>query len=229
MMNIKIQNLIGIPDLVTIGNLICGFLSIVMTLNHDFHLAAVFMIFSLIFDCADGYVARQIGRVDEFGFGKNIDSLSDVVSFGVAPAVFLYSLGHMQAPYIDVLTIIASLFILVCGVLRLTRYNILSDEVEGFVGFPIPGIAIIMASFYMTNLFNIYVAIILAILISILMISDIRYKKMDDMILLGINCFCLLLLILNLPVELFGVNMAAVIVLLTSLEYLIINLIKIYA
>lgn len=228
MMNLRIQDFIAIPDLVTIGNLICGFLSIVMSLNQDFHLAAVFMIFSLIFDCADGFVAREIGRVDEYGFGKNIDSLSDVVSFGVAPAVFLYSLGHMQAPYIDVLTIIASLFIVVCGVLRLTRYNVIADEVEGFVGFPIPGIAIIMASFYMTNLFNIYIAIILAIFVSLLMISDIRYKKMDDMILLGINCFCLLLLILNLPVELFGVNMAAILVLLTCIEYLIINIIKTY-
>ena len=225
MMNLRIQDFIAIPDLVTIGNLICGFLSIVMSLNQDFHLAAVFMIFSLIFDCADGFVAREIGRVDEYGFGKNIDSLSDVVSFGVAPAVFLYSLGHMQAPYIDVLTII---FIVVCGVLRLTRYNVIADEVEGFVGFPIPGIAIIMASFYMTNLFNIYIAIILAIFVSLLMISDIRYKKMDDMILLGINCFCLLLLILNLPVELFGVNMAAILVLLTCIEYLIINIIKTY-
>ena len=224
-MNIRIQDFIAIPDLVTLGNLVCGFLSIVMAMNHDFHWAAVLMILSLIFDSADGFVAREIGRVDEYGFGKNIDSLSDIVSFGVAPAVFLYSFGHLNAPYIDILTIIASLFIVICGVLRLTRYNVISDEIEGFVGFPIPGIAIIMASFFLTNFFNIYVAIILAILISLAMISDIRYKKMDDKILLGINCICLLLLILGLPVELFGVNMAALVVLLTCIEYLVINVI----
>lgn len=225
-MTTKIQDFIAISDLVTLGNLICGFFSIVMAINHDFHLAAVLMIFSLILDCADGYVAREIGRVDEYGFGKNIDSLSDVVSFGVAPAIFLYSFGHLNAPYIDVLTIIASLFIVISGVLRLTRYNILSDEVEGFIGFPIPGIAIILASFYLTNIFNIYIAIIIAIFVSLLMISNIMYQKMDDKILLGINCFCLLLIILNLPVELFGVNMAALVVLFTCLEYLIINIIN---
>lgn len=225
-MTTKIQDFIAISDLVTLGNLICGFFSIVMAINHDFHLAAVLMIFSLILDCADGYVAREIGRVDEYGFGKNIDSLSDVVSFGVAPAIFLYSFGHLNAPYIDVLTIIASLFIVISGVLRLTRYNILSDEVEGFIGFPIPGIAIILASFYLTNIFNIYIAIIIAIFVSLLMISNIMYQKMDDKILLGINCFCLLLMILNLPVELFGVNMAALVVLFTCLEYLIINIIN---
>lgn len=225
-MTTKIQDFIAISDLVTLGNLICGFFSIVMAINHDFHLAAILMIFSLILDCADGYVAREIGRVDEYGFGKNIDSLSDVVSFGVAPAIFLYSFGHLNAPYIDVLTIIASLFIVISGVLRLTRYNILSDEVEGFIGFPIPGIAIILASFYLTNIFNIYIAIIIAIFVSLLMISNIMYQKMDDKILLGINCFCLLLMILNLPVELFGVNMAALVVLFTCLEYLIINIIN---
>lgn len=225
-MTTKIQDFIAISDLVTLGNLICGFFSIVMAINHDFHLAAVLMIFSLILDCADGYVAREIGRVDEYGFGKNIDSLSDVVSFGVAPAIFLYSFGHLNAPYIDVLTIIASLFIVISGVLRLTRYNILSGEVEGFIGFPIPGIAIILASFYLTNIFNIYIAIIIAIFVSLLMISNIMYQKMDDKILLGINCFCLLLMILNLPVELFGVNMAALVVLFTCLEYLIINIIN---
>ena len=226
MMNTKIQNFIAIPDLVTLGNLICGFLSILMAMNHDFHLAAVLMILALIFDCADGFVARQTERVDDYGFGKNIDSLSDIVSFGVAPAVFLYSFGHLYAPYIDVLTIIASLFIVVCGVLRLTRYNVLYDEVEGFVGFPIPGIAIIMAAFYLTNLFNIFIAIVLAIFLSLAMISDINYKKMDDKLLLVINCICLLLLILGLPVELFGVNMAALVVLLTCFEYLVMNMIK---
>ena len=132
-MNLKMQNFIELPDLVTLGNLVCGFLSIVMAINHEFHLAAVLMILSLIFDSADGFVARETGRIDDYGFGKNIDSLSDIVSFGVAPAVFLYSFGHLNAPYIDILTIIASLFIVVCGVLRLTRYNVLSDEIEGFI------------------------------------------------------------------------------------------------
>lgn len=225
-MNIKIQNFIEIPDLVTLGNLVCGFLSIIMAMNHDFHLSAIFMILALVFDCADGFVARQNGRVENHEFGKNIDSLSDIVSFGVAPAVFLYSFGHLNAPYIDILTIIASLFILICGVLRLTRYNILSDEIDGYVGFPIPGIAIIMASFFLTNLFNIYIAIIIAILISLVMISDIKYEKMTDKLILGVNCICLLLLILNLPVELFGINMAALVVLLTCFEYLISNIIN---
>lgn len=225
-MNTEIQEFIEISDLISLMNMTCGFLSALLSINHNFYLAAIFMIFSLLFDSADGLVARKTNRIDEYGFGKNIDSLSDIVSFGIAPAIFLYAFSLANASYLIVPTIIVSLFIVICGVLRLTRYNVISDKVEGFIGFPIPGIAIVIASFYISGLFNIYVALILAVIISIAMICNKSYDKFNNLYLLVLNGICLLCIILQVPLYIGSANVFALIVLLTSLGYLFINLIK---
>lgn len=223
-MNTKMQNFVGLSDLISLMNMSCGFLSILMSINHNFYYAAIFMILSLLFDSIDGWVARKTNRLDEYEFGKNIDSLSDIVSFGVSPAVFLYSFSLVNAPYLEVPTVLVSLFIIICGILRLTRYNVISNNVEGFIGFPIPGIAIIIASFYISGLFNIYIALILAIIVSIAMICNIPYEKFNNLYLLILNCICLLCIILQIPLYIGFVNVAGLIVLLTSIVYLFINL-----
>ncbi len=223
-MNTKMQNFVGLSDLVSLMNMSCGFLSILMSINHNFYYAAIFMILSLLFDSIDGWVARKTNRLDEYEFGKNIDSLSDIVSFGVSPAVFLYSFSLVNAPYLEVPTVLVSLFIIICGILRLTRYNVISNNVEGFIGFPIPGIAIIIASFYISGLFNIYIALILAIIVSIAMICNIPYEKFNNLYLLILNCICLLCIILQIPLYIGFVNVAGLIILLTSIGYLFINL-----
>ena len=223
-MNTKMQSFIGLSDLVSLMNMSCGFLSILMSINHNFYYAAMFMILSLLFDSIDGWVARKTNRLDEYEFGKNIDSLSDIVSFGVSPAVFLYSFSLVNAPYLEVPTVLVSLFIIICGILRLTRYNVISNNVEGFIGFPIPGIAIIIASFYISGLFNIYIALILAIIVSIAMICNIPYEKFNNLYLLILNCICLLCIILQIPLYIGFVNVAGLIILLTSIGYLFINL-----
>ena len=225
-MNTKMQNFVGLSDLISLMNMSCGFLSVLMSINHDFYYAAIFMILSLLFDSIDGWVARKTNRLDEYEFGKNIDSLSDIVSFGVSPAVFLYSFSLVNAPYLEVPTVLVSLFIIICGILRLTRYNVISNNVEGFIGFPIPGIAIIIASFYISGLFNIYIALILAIIVSIAMICNIPYEKFNNLYLLILNCICLLCIILQIPLYIGFVNVAGLIILLTSIGYLFINLIK---
>ena len=214
-MNTKMQSFIGLSDLVSLMNMSCGFLSILMSINHNFYYAAIFMILSLLFDSIDGWVARKTNRLDEYEFGKNIDSLSDIVSFGVSPAVFLYLFSLVNAPYLEVPTVLVSLFIIICGILRLTRYNVISNNVEGFIGFPIPGIAIIIASFYISGLFNIYIALILAIIVSIAMICNIPYEKFNNLYLLILNCICLLCIILQIPLYIGFVNVAGLIILLT--------------
>ncbi|WP_407416454.1 archaetidylserine synthase [Methanobrevibacter sp.] len=225
-MNTEIQEFIAISDIVSLMNMTCGFLSAVLSINHNFYLSAIFMIFSLIFDSCDGFVARKTNREDEHGFGKNIDSLSDIVSFGIAPAIFLYTFSLANASYLIVPTIFVSLFIVICGVLRLTRYNVISDKVEGFIGFPIPGIAIVIASFYISGLFNIYIALILAVIISIAMVCNKSYDRFNNLYLLVLNGICLLFIILQVPLYIGSTNVCALIVLLTSLGYLFINLIS---
>jgi archaetidylserine synthase len=189
------------------------------------------MIFAIMFDSVDGWVARKINRNDALDFGKNIDSLSDAVSFGVAPAVFLYSTINTTSSIIQPITIIVSLLIVICGVLRLTRYNVIADKIEtkDFIGFPIPGIAFILATLYLSGIYNLYLALILSIIISLIMISTIRYPKFDNIPTLAVSCLLIVLLILPVKFVLFNINIPALLLLIFCLYYLIINLIKNYA
>jgi len=202
----SIRKFIAISDIISLLNMSCGFISILNSINQNFELAALFMIFAIMFDSVDGWVARKINRNDALDFGKNIDSLSDAVSFGVAPAVFLYSTINTTSSIIQPITIIVSLLIVICGVLRLTRYNVIADKIEtkDFIGFPIPGIAFILATLYLSGIYNLYLALILSIIISLIMISTIRYPKFDNIPTLAVSCLLIVLLILPVKFVLFN-------------------------
>ena len=223
-----IQSFVAISDLISLLNMSSGFLSIILAINHFFELSALLMIVAIMFDSADGWVARKTNRNDSLGFGKNIDSLSDIVSFGVAPAVFLYTSLNTTPMPLQTIVILVSLLIVVCGILRLTRYNVIADHIKtsGFIGFPIPGISFILATLYLSGLFNIYSALILASIVSILMISNIKYPKFSNIPIIAISCILIILLILPIPTIVYGINVPALILLLFCLYYLIINLIK---
>ena len=227
----SIRKFIAISDIISLLNMSCGFISILNSINQNFELAALFMIFAIMFDSVDGWVARKINRNDALDFGKNIDSLSDAVSFGVAPAVFLYSTINTTSSIIQPITIIVSLLIVICGVLRLTRYNVIADKIEtkDFIGFPIPGIAFILATLYLSGIYNLYLALILSIIISLIMISTIRYPKFDNIPTLAVSCILIVLLILPVKFVLFNINIPALLLLIFCLYYFIINLIKNYA
>lgn len=230
-MNIEdtsIQKFIAISDVVSLCNMSCGFLSVISSVNNNFELAALLMIFAIMFDSVDGWVARKTNRHDTLEFGKNIDSLSDAVSFGVAPAIFLYSTINTTSTIIQPVVIIVSLLIVICGILRLTRYNVIANQIKtkDFIGFPIPGIAFILATYYLSGLYNEYLAIILSIIISLIMISRIIYPKFDNMPILAISVILIILLILPFKIILFNINIPALLLLLFCLYYLLINLIK---
>lgn len=225
----KIQSFFAISDGISLMNMLCGFISILLAINHNFELSAILMIIAIMFDSVDGWVARKINRNDKLKFGQNIDSLSDAISFGAAPAVFLYNISSTIPHNLSILPAIISLLIVACGVLRLTRYNAIADYIQthDFIGFPIPGIAIILATFYLSGLFNIYIALILMTIVSLLMISNVTYPKFDNLIIIGISVVLIVLIILPISLTLFGINMPALILLIFSLYYLLINLIKI--
>ena len=224
----KIQDFIAVSDIISLLNMSCGFISIINSINGNFEMAAIFMILAIMFDSVDGWVARKTNRNDSLGFGKNIDSLSDVISFGVAPAVFVYTTLYTTSNITQPIVMLVSLLIVVCGVLRLTRYNVIADHVKtsGFIGFPIPGIAFILATYYLTGLYNIYFALILSAAVSLLMISNVKYPKFDNVPILAISCVLILLLILPVEIALFHINIPALILLLFCLYYLLINLVK---
>ena len=227
-MNTDMKSFIALSDIISLLNMSSGFLSAISSINHNFELAAILMLIAIIFDSSDGWVARKINRQDDLGFGKNIDSLSDIVSFGVAPAIFIYSCINTTPGIFQAIVILTSLFIVICGVLRLTRYNVIAGKLDttDFIGFPIPGISFVITTFYLSGLFNPYIALILSIIISLLMISNIRYQKFDNIPIIAISAVLILILILPINIIIFNINIPALILLLFCLYYLIINLIK---
>lgn len=174
-MNIKSYT--STADLFSIANASSGFVSIIMITMGSYALAAKFMLLAVVFDAMDGWIARKLKREDEHDFGKNIDSLSDIISFGVAPGMFLYSTGtSFGIPYIS---IIVALMIVICGILRLSRFNVITDSGNGrFIGLPIPSTALILGSFYLSGFFNSDMALIIMIVVSLLMISTLEYPKL---------------------------------------------------
>ena len=217
-MNTEMKSFIAISDIISLLNMSSGFLSIISSINHNFELAAILMIIAIIFDSSDGWVARKTNRQDDLGFGKNIDSF----------ATFLYSCINTTPGIFQAIVVIISLFIVICGVLRLTRYNVIAGKIDtkDFIGFPIPGISLVLATYYLSGLFNPYVALILSAIISLLMICNIRYPKFDNIPVIAISAILIVILILPINIIIYNINVPALILLLFCLYYLIINLIK---
>ena len=123
-----------IPSAITSLNLIAGFTAIMIG---DFFWSPVILLMSFVFDSLDGLAARALHAQSEFG--KQLDSIADVISFGVAPAYLysLYSPDHENLLY----TISAISFIVVCGAIRLAKFNI-TPSLPYFLGLPIPANAL---------------------------------------------------------------------------------------
>ncbi|MFQ5682820.1 MAG: CDP-diacylglycerol--serine O-phosphatidyltransferase [Candidatus Binatia bacterium] len=175
-----------IPSLLTTGNLICGFFSIISTFNGWYLQAAVFIILAHVLDGLDGYAARLTKTTSQFGI--EFDSLADLVSFGVAPAILVYYWALV--PWKTWGWLAACLYV-VCGALRLARFNVQVKNVEKshFVGLPIPGAAEMIAATVLLYYFlggegatNKQVVLLLVIyLLAGLMVSNFRYLSFKQL------------------------------------------------
>ena len=221
---------LAIPDVISILNLVFGFLAILMVIGNHLTYASLCILVAVVFDSVDGWVSRKLNRDDKFGFGKNIDSLADIVSFGVAPSAILYYLGLGISDWVAYLIAIVAILTLTCGMLRLTRYNVISDKINyhGFVGFPIPGTALIIATYYLSGLFNIGVAAILMLFAAYLMISTIRYPKVDNYYIIGFGALMILLLLLPINVSIGAVNLPALALFVLSLVYMFMTFLEFF-
>ena len=173
-----------LPNLLTTGNLFCGFYGIVAAINRDFRTAAIAILFACLFDILDGKVARLTGSNSRFGV--EYDSLADLVAFGVAPAVLVY-LWALK-PFGRLGWVAAFLFV-ACGALRLARFNVQVDSVSKkyFVGLPIPGAALMVAT---TVLFfyrmggsgptKHFLLLAMAYLLGFLMVSSIPFNSFKE-------------------------------------------------
>ena len=221
---------LAIPDVISILNLVFGFLAILMVIGNHLTYASLCILVAVVFDSVDGWVSRKLNREDPFGFGKNIDSLADIVSFGAAPSVLLYYMGLGISDWAAYLVAIVAMLALICGMLRLTRYNVISDKINyhGFVGFPIPGTAILLATYYLSGLFNISVASILMLFAAYLMISTIRYPKVDNYYIIGFGALMILLLILPINTSIGAVNLPALALFVLSLVYMFMTFLEFF-
>lgn len=170
------------PNLLTFGNLFLGFCSILLFTQEKFLTGAWLLVVAAILDVLDGAVARWVKSTSKFG--AEVDSLADLVSFGVAPAVLVFTLLLDDLGFWGVL--LASMPVL-AGAARLARYNVQSSShghSNGFIGMPIPTNALLIASFYIfvrhdpDGIIATPIWFTLVPLISALMISPIPYRRM---------------------------------------------------
>lgn len=199
----------SIANFVTSLNIFCGFTSIIFTSQNEFKLAAIFIIIAAIFDTMDGIIARILDTSSRFGV--ELDSLSDVVSFGAAPSFLVYKAYAYQ---FDVAGIIISSFLLIAGAMRLARFNIMIENLKtkgDFTGLPIPlsalAISTLIYSYYkdkeIVEPYN-YFVFPLVIVLSLLMVSKIKYRALPKLssnkLVKKISLFVLLIIILLLAI-----------------------------
>lgn len=145
-----------IPNGISILNLLSGAIAVVFSINGNFYLAGLFILIAGAFDFLDGLVARLLKAYTKIG--KELDSLSDIVSFGFAPSIMLHvylkklllqnylTADILYIPFNEMLLILSPFLLLIFAALRLARFNVKSNTEEGFSGLPAPACAIFFAS-----------------------------------------------------------------------------------
>jgi len=129
----------AIPNLITLINLTLGFVSIKLIFQGLFYQAVLLIITGMVLDYLDGKLARRLNVVSELG--KHLDSLSDLVSFGIAPAVLCWTVLPLP-PYLSGAIVVVFLW---CGTYRLARFNTLEASSGCFRGFPITAAGALLA------------------------------------------------------------------------------------
>jgi CDP-diacylglycerol--serine O-phosphatidyltransferase len=174
-----------LPNLCTTAALLCGFYSVILTLGGRYLFAAVAVLLAQVLDALDGRVARMTKTTSNFGV--QYDSLSDLVSFGVAPGILVYRWA--LEPWGAWGWFAASLYV-VCGALRLARFNVQVGVVErrSFVGLPVPAAASLLAAIILLYHFlgsetashRHVVMLVVTYVLALLMVSNIRYYSFKD-------------------------------------------------
>ena len=161
-----------LPSVITSVNLLAGMAALIYTLQGSYHQGAAMVLVAAVLDGLDGRVARKMGTSSEFG--KQLDSLADLVSFGVAPAILVFA---WQLADLGMLGIIATMAFVLCGALRLARFNVLNIS-DYFVGIPITiaGSLVALLVFWASSLPGAVSAFIVGLL-AVMMVSRLKFPK----------------------------------------------------
>lgn len=174
-----------LPNMVTMANMFCGFYAIVAATQSLFTYAAIAIVISGVMDFFDGKLARMTHSCSRFGM--EFDSLADLISFGMAPAVLCYlwalkPFGRLGWG--------AAFLYLICGAMRLARFNVQAEtaKTSDFIGLPIPAAAILLASevllhnrFWDNQIGSSIAVMISAYILAFLMVSNIRYWSLKEL------------------------------------------------
>lgn len=168
----------SLPNILTLGNIYCGFLSIGYAASGQFRNAAILIIIGMMLDAMDGRVARMLGVESELG--KELDSLADVVTFGVAPSFLVYYTTFMNLGVLGFA--IAGLFPLF-GAYRLARFNVSKDKssLQYFIGVPITAAGGILA--ILTLFGNLIPSVVITVIFTglcFLMVSRVRIPSLKS-------------------------------------------------
>ncbi|MCH7823325.1 MAG: CDP-diacylglycerol--serine O-phosphatidyltransferase [Acidobacteria bacterium] len=172
-----------LPSLFTVGNLFCGYYSLIATLRGEYAPAALAIGIAMVADGLDGRIARMTNS--ESAFGGALDSVSDALTFGMAPAALMYSWALSDLERIGWMT---SFFFLACSATRLARFTVQTGHHDRryFVGLPAPPAAAMLAAmtFYspakLTAPIVSYGVVVMVVMLAILMISKIRYRSFKN-------------------------------------------------
>jgi CDP-diacylglycerol---serine O-phosphatidyltransferase len=166
-------------NLITSGNLLAGFLALILAGQGEFVWAAGCVGVAAVLDWVDGFVARRSRAESEFG--AQLDSLADLVSFGVAPAITIY-LSVLEA--VPVAGIGACLGFVLCGAWRLARFSLACDSGGFFVGLPIPVAGVIVAALATWGP-PAGLALAVTLLLTLLMVSALPFPTLPQLAQLG--------------------------------------------
>ncbi|PAF46922.1 CDP-diacylglycerol--serine O-phosphatidyltransferase [Helicobacter sp. 12S02634-8] len=215
----NINPLYALPNLFTAGSIFLGVMSIMLSSNAMFEGSCWLIVASMVLDGLDGRVARITRTTSKFGV--EFDSLADVVSFGVAPAMLLYF--YIGGEYGRYGIIVSALFV-IFGAIRLARFNIATSESEpnSFIGLPIPSAAVLIVLWVLVDvkygIFGVeygYWILVAAFVLSVLMVSNIRYPSFKK-IKWNLKTFIVLLIFLAIafvkPREVFSICMTLYVV-----------------
>jgi CDP-diacylglycerol---serine O-phosphatidyltransferase len=172
-----------LPNTFTALNMACGFVAILFGFHGEFYNACMLIVLGAIFDSVDGRVARMTNT--QSSFGEQFDSMSDLITFGVSPAIVFYFrfLSDAGRP-----GMVAAFFFILCGALRLARFNANIDRVKSdyFQGLPIPGGATAVVSYILLSLLypdvlnNRALAVGYLLFYAVLMISNIPFPSFKN-------------------------------------------------
>jgi CDP-diacylglycerol--serine O-phosphatidyltransferase len=172
-----------LPSLFTVGNIFCGYYAILATMRGNYDYAANAIGIAIILDVLDGRIARATNS--STGFGLQLDSLADVISFGIAPSVLALVWGLSNVDYR--LAWIAAFTFTICGAMRLARFNVQAGNLRHFVGLPIPaggGAVAAIVHFFsepINNRLGSNLMVAAVFILAFLMISTIRYSSLKHL------------------------------------------------